>query len=275
MCICCASGDPVTSPEAKGYDHNLGTTRHGYKNPWSPDGNEALNAICFSPCVTILSLPPVLAQFFMCNLRNTVLDEKMDDYKCCQGYYDPYMGNCAQSGKWSEKNCPCCCMATETLLCPGLALATARFTAMDKLQLQPDACDNRVMRVTNTWSCCVAMCAPCCCLLTGEACSGHKALRLICDHSYLCAYGCVIAQTLDTYNRLGNAVQFDPSTGGAPAAGAVYAKPVENQQAAAGAPMAQPYGQQQQGAQQQGPMQQMMGKGKGVMSSVKQSMQKK
>ena len=57
-------------------------------------------------------------------LRKQALGRTLDDYSCCQGYFDCC---CIQAGSLGESDCPCLCLCIESFLCTHFAVQATRF----------------------------------------------------------------------------------------------------------------------------------------------------
>ena len=117
-------------------------------------------ACCKAPLACICTAIPFTAPCMTFFLRKEVLGENMEDYQCCQGTYKCC---CCHGGMCCEKNCPSCCLMIESTLCCPCAVVSTRTYMMDKYQLKPDPCDNRLIA-------CQACVQSCGCLLTIVGC---------------------------------------------------------------------------------------------------------
>ena len=120
VALCFCSGDPVP-----------GDPRAAYSRPWQADLLAAPSAeplwcvagMCCAPCVQY-------------KLRMWVLEENVENYKCCQGYFD--CAPCFQAGKFGEADNPELCLLIEACFCthfaarPALAVNTALVNTSQK-----------------------------------------------------------------------------------------------------------------------------------------------
>mmetsp|Transcript_21537 Transcript_21537/g.47037 ORF Transcript_21537/g.47037 Transcript_21537/m.47037 type:complete len:212 (-) Transcript_21537:4-639(-) len=86
-------------------------------------------------------------------------------YSCCQSYF----GCCCISNETIGGGCcgilpsesaatACCCLCLETWCCAQPAIQATRFYVMDKKQLAPDPCDNRIIAFSNCLQCLACIC---------------------------------------------------------------------------------------------------------------------
>lgn len=88
---------------------------------------------CICPC------------FVNCYLRHKALDGNIDNYICCQGYYDCMCfkaGSIGDQGNWACLLCEGCC-------CDSCAVSSTRMYVMDKYNISSDPCDRRIIRFNN------------------------------------------------------------------------------------------------------------------------------
>ena len=172
----CCSGDPVP-----------GNPRNEFPNEWKTGMFEAP---CNDPCWCLLGcFCPCPAAYF---LRDTVLENQPDRYKCCQGYYD--CDPCWKAGNLGEKNCPQFCNCLEAFLCYGLHVSSSRASVMDTRQIKPDRCDNRLIGFNN---CCLLLRCICDCLALLDRDNFKDAadcLHLISEIVSCTLASCMIAQ---------------------------------------------------------------------------------
>lgn len=76
-----------------------------------------------------------------CTLRQSVLQNQLEFYRCCQGYHSADCNECVEELGCAPK-CLLCCEVS-CCLC-GAVVGTRQFLS-DAAQLQPDRCDNRIM----------------------------------------------------------------------------------------------------------------------------------
>lgn len=129
-------------------------------------------------------------------LRRKVLNGRMEDYRCCQGYYDCC---CFKSGQCCEETCPDLCMCIEGCCCNSCAISASRIYVMEKYDLQSDECDYRLIRINN----CLQLLACFCHILAIIDETFREAARiidLISDIFYHCMTGCMTVQTAHEVN---------------------------------------------------------------------------
>lgn len=101
------------------------------------------------------TLPTCVCSFFLCPCfayyaRYRAIHQKMDDYRCCQGYFDELC--CCFlpcPGFLRERNCPQFCLAMESCCCIGPSISSTRMLVMDEYDLVSDPCDNRIVKCSN------------------------------------------------------------------------------------------------------------------------------
>ncbi|KAJ8613904.1 hypothetical protein CTAYLR_009576 [Chrysophaeum taylorii] len=80
-----------------------------------------------------------------CYLRHKALDGNLDNYTCCQGYYDCM---CFKAGSCGDQGNPCC-LCLEGCCCDSCAVSSTRMYVMDKYDIASDPCDRRIIRFNN------------------------------------------------------------------------------------------------------------------------------
>ena len=86
-------------------------------------------------------------------LRQEALNNEMQFYKCCQGYYD---NSCCQAGSCCDKG-NVCCLVLEAWCCTSCAISASRQLVMDTRDIRPDPMDNQIIRFSNAmqWLACI------------------------------------------------------------------------------------------------------------------------
>eukprot|EP00924_Labyrinthula_sp_SR-Ha-C_P008513 maker-scaffold_32-snap-gene-2.65-mRNA-1 protein AED:0.02 eAED:0.02 QI:438/1/1/1/1/1/3/65/203 len=115
--------------------------RYGYANEWQVKMKNA-------PCAN----PGCCCYGYLCSCCATIsarcwaLDNDMTKYTCCQSKYK-FCGippdNCH---KWGP---PQCCLCLEAFCCTGISMSATRQYIADEKNIQPDPCDNRIIRCNN------------------------------------------------------------------------------------------------------------------------------
>lgn len=108
---------------------------------------------CGNPgyCCFACLLPPCSS----CVLRRRVLEGNMENYRCCQGYYD---GVCCWRSSCGEENCGELCNCLEAFLCQSCSVSSSRMAVMDTYELQSDICDRRIIGFNNCMQCLACIC---------------------------------------------------------------------------------------------------------------------
>lgn len=179
MCLC-LDGSPVA--DDKRADGREETWKVGLSG-----------ACCAEPLFCICSVLPITAPCVVFFLRKEALGgDNLEDYKCCQGYYDCC---CFEGGKCCEKGFPCLCLSIESTLCCCCAVQSTRFYIMDRLQLLPDPCDNRLVRFQNCLQCvgCLTWCVGCILGVDSIKRAG-RVVQIVADCVLFSLLGCMQAQ---------------------------------------------------------------------------------
>jgi hypothetical protein len=92
--------------------------------------------------------------------RQKVLGGDMSKYRCCQGYMDDICCGIVKSGQCCESTCPSLCLCVESICCIGPAVSSTRIFMMDQYQLSSDACDRKLIRLSNCLQGVSCMCTP-------------------------------------------------------------------------------------------------------------------
>lgn len=108
---------------------------------------------CCTPWCLLTYVCPICA---VCYMRKHAIDNDMTKYTCCMGYFD---NGCFRSGHCYEQRCPNTCLFLEVCCCIGPSMSSTRALVMDRYDLQPDACDNRIVRFSNCLQFCSCICS--------------------------------------------------------------------------------------------------------------------
>lgn len=124
-----------------------------------------------------------------CYMRHKVLDGNMDNYVCCQGYYDMA---CFKAGSVGDQG-NACCLACEGCCCVSCAVSSTRMYVMDKYMLSSDPCDRRIIRFNNFMQLLSCICDILACIDPSfQDCA--EIIRFIAEIVFLCTAGCMYAQ---------------------------------------------------------------------------------
>jgi len=140
FCLLCFSDEPVEDdPRYGAFYGNPEKFQIGMQD-----------ALCTSPgfcCMSFFCMPCV-ACFLRCKALEQVHPGQpwTQNYSCGQGYLNCC---CCKSGSMGESTCPHLCMCLESYCCIGLMISATRLFVMDSYRLQPDPCDNRLIRFNN------------------------------------------------------------------------------------------------------------------------------
>ena len=164
-----------------------GGERAGFGRAWRTGMRDAG---CNEPiCCCAGMLLPWCTQY---HLRKEALGGDMSQYVCCQGYFDCC---CFTAGSFGERDSPECCLCVESFCCVHFATQATRFYVMDTRQIQPDPCDNQIVRCQNALQCltCIVQLVGC---LTGSRDIQEVGLllRQISDLVYCSVMSCMSAQ---------------------------------------------------------------------------------
>lgn len=122
--------------------------------------------------------------------RMRIIDTDLRRYTCCQGYFDNL---CCIAGHCGEASCPQLCLCLESFLCLGPSISATRMYTMDRWDLRPDGCDNRIVRFTNT-----LMILSCICdimsIFVRELRHCAHGIHLMADCVFYTTIGCMISQ---------------------------------------------------------------------------------
>ena len=162
-----------------------GDYRVQYGNKWQV---AMFDSPCAEPgcfCMACLCLP--CANYKM---RQDALNGDISNYKCCQGYMD---NRCFTAGTKGDKG-SAFCMCLEAFCCEGCSVSATRQLVMDTRDIQPDPCDNRIIRFNN----CLFYLSCICDILACLDASFQDASLLIdlIQHAvFACTAACMTAQT--------------------------------------------------------------------------------
>eukprot|EP00049_Salpingoeca_infusionum_P028063 m.36035 g.36035 ORF g.36035 m.36035 type:complete len:188 (-) comp9951_c0_seq1:1856-2419(-) len=132
-------GKPIEDPRAHLQAREWETTmmHAGCDNP----GGCAL--ACFFPCCMAYSL------------RKRALDNKMADYKCCQGYICP---NCVDCFVPDQSQCPEFCLCLEVTFFQSCAISATRIFVQEQRQIITDPCDIKIIACNNAMQILTCIC---------------------------------------------------------------------------------------------------------------------
>ncbi|KAJ1449000.1 hypothetical protein M885DRAFT_537239 [Pelagophyceae sp. CCMP2097] len=173
MCLCFFADGPVDDDKRAGRANMFKT---GMKD-----------APCINPmfcCVSLICFP-----CSNCYLRYLALDEQLENYTCCQGYYDCM---CFKAGSIGDAGNPCC-LAIEGWCCHSCAVSATRSFVMDKYDLRSDPCDNQIIRFNNFMQILACLCQIAAIIdpMFGDA---AELIRFIADIVYAITAACMNAQ---------------------------------------------------------------------------------
>eukprot|EP00308_Calcidiscus_leptoporus_P005298 CAMPEP_0119358250 /NCGR_PEP_ID=MMETSP1334-20130426/6497_1 /TAXON_ID=127549 /ORGANISM="Calcidiscus leptoporus, Strain RCC1130" /LENGTH=270 /DNA_ID=CAMNT_0007372697 /DNA_START=41 /DNA_END=853 /DNA_ORIENTATION=+ len=166
------------------------------------------NSFCKDPCCCLAGM--ILPCPTSCYMRHKVLTavgEWPQGYTCCQSYFgcccisNETIGQCCGALPSGSAPAACCCLFLESFLCCHVATQASRFFVMDRKQLMPDPCDNRLISFSNFLQClaCLFELAVCIASLITDVPQGviyaSWAVRLAADLFLLSLIGCMTAQT--------------------------------------------------------------------------------
>jgi hypothetical protein len=120
----------------------------GTKQDPNPYGQEfrttLLCACCKAPCCCCSSF--VCPHIAACKTRKRALNGNMEQYRCCQDYFN---NCCFKAGNCCERDCPNCCLCVESFCCLPCAVRATRTYYMDLHSYQSDPCDRRMITCVN------------------------------------------------------------------------------------------------------------------------------
>ncbi|GAB5036016.1 splicing factor 3 subunit [Nannochloropsis oceanica] len=157
-------------------------------NPYTFQVSMAKTCIA-DPCCCLASLVCPLP--VACINRHRALEGKMEEYKCCQGYY-PLCG--MRPGEVGESSCPSLCLCLEATCCFTCAVSATRNYLMDKYSIHPDPMDYQIVRCSNAIQClsCICSLASIC---IEDLREGARILRHIAHITFCTVQGCMQTQT--------------------------------------------------------------------------------
>ena len=226
-------------------DSPTGDERDAYGRQWQ---TPMKSAPCAEPgCYAIACCCPGPVA---CYLRKEILDGDMGRYTCCQGYFDCC---CFKAGRLGEEQCPEGYLCVESIFCTHFAIQANRFHMMDSRGIQPDPCDNQIIRCYNMMVClqCIFELAAC---ISGndELRDAAAMIRFITDLMYATIMPCMAAQVKAELNAEASGKAAKPAGAptnmvmerGAPAPMTpALAQPQQHQPVAVAQPAAQPMAQ--------------------------------
>mmetsp|Transcript_4061 Transcript_4061/g.13360 ORF Transcript_4061/g.13360 Transcript_4061/m.13360 type:complete len:237 (+) Transcript_4061:204-914(+) len=147
----CLSGTPLSEEDYKGRRGAALAKYASNPNTFRVAMVDAPLTLETCPCCVAGAIP-LLNCCATVHLRHKALNHLSpgsgwDHYECCQGYVPECC--CFKPGACFERECPRAAMSAEAWCCPGLAISATRFLLMDEYGLQPDPCDNRLIRLNN------------------------------------------------------------------------------------------------------------------------------
>jgi len=178
MCLC-LDGSPVDDDK-----------RNGREFSWKVG---MIDACCAEPCFCLCTTFPLTAPCAVYFLRKESLQDNLGGYKCCQGYFNCC---CFEAGNCCEDSCPSVCLSIESVLCCCCATQATRMFVMDQYNIQPDPCDNRLVRCNNCLqgAACLTWCLGCI-LGSSSIKSVGRYLGYCADCMFCSMLGCMAAQT--------------------------------------------------------------------------------
>ena len=195
-CFIC-SGDPLEEKELIGQRGTHLKLFTDHQNSF----NYSMMDTLFSyqlPCCLISSIP-IFIPCIQTNIRYKVLNQiypesEWENYICCQGYI-PNICCCISPGNCGEHLCPITCMCMESIFFPGIAVSVSRSLLMEFYHLQPDPCDNRLIRINNFIQMlnCICYCAS---NIDKKFKNCSILLTCISDIIFLSTIGCMTAQIM-------------------------------------------------------------------------------
>jgi len=172
------SGEPV--PEDPRYNYNA---RH-----WE---SSMMNTPCSNCPAFVLGCLPISACCCAFYLRRKALNDNMQRYRCCQGYFCP---ECCTTCDQSAPDCPNFCLCLETTLCFSCAVSSTRIFVQDERQIVTDPCDNRIIRFNNCMQILRIVCN-CLAIFIADLREAARIIDNIGEIIYWLTIGCMQAQT--------------------------------------------------------------------------------
>mmetsp|Transcript_20299 Transcript_20299/g.60557 ORF Transcript_20299/g.60557 Transcript_20299/m.60557 type:complete len:231 (-) Transcript_20299:78-770(-) len=156
------------------------------------------DAPCKDPLMCLGGLPCGCICIANCYMRHKVLEGDMDQYMCCQGYYDGICP-CWKSGSVGDQGNPAC-LACEGCCCASCALSSTRMYVMDKFDLMSDPCDRRIIRFNNFMQLLSCVCDILACFIP-ELQDAAQIIRFIADLVFYTTAGMMFAQVNYEWNE--------------------------------------------------------------------------
>ena len=177
MVFCCFDESPID-----------GDPRAGFPRTWQTN---LLNAPCNEPVCCLAGLFCPMCTAF--SLRKEALGGSLEEYICCQGYFD--CAPCFRAGTCGEQSSPEVCLCIESCCCTHFAAQATRFYIMDTRQIMPDPVDNQIIRFHNCLQCLACICELAAMFSQdGDLIDAAQTIRLIADLVYMILLSCFAAQ---------------------------------------------------------------------------------
>jgi hypothetical protein len=138
-------------------------------------------------------------------LRVAMLEGDMSRYKCCQDYIFPDSSRRGLENAYGfkglqgcETKCPEVCLCIEVCSFTSLAVSSSRAYVMDTRNIQPDPCDNRIIRFNNCLqllSCACSLLSLCLAMCMVDCGDLARLIDILADWVFLCTASCMHAQT--------------------------------------------------------------------------------
>lgn len=144
-------------------------------------------------CCLTYCFPPCMAAW----VRLKVIGGNIDEYVCCQGYFDRVP--CVKSGKCGERTCPHLCLCLESTCCLGPSLSASRLLVMDRFDIRPDPCDNQLIRLSNCVNALSCVCDVASIFVRDLRHAAHL-LHSVSDFIFYTTVGMMAAQTMAEHN---------------------------------------------------------------------------
>lgn len=203
---CCLSPAPPNSGQ-KSSKGQMYEKFHAYSNQWDV---RMCDAPCKEPACCCIGCLPCAWCCTQYTMRKRVLNAQqpgsgLANYmcgqgylpKCCCGLWNP--GKCGCCGCY-ESSCPTLCLCCEATCCPGLVITGSRLLAMDMYQIQPDPCDNRLIRFNNCLQCLAIVCYIMA-LIDSTFSECARIVDCIADVVFFSTAGCMVAQYVKHTSR--------------------------------------------------------------------------
>jgi len=146
--VCCCLGSTPGKSSGRGAVFDK---YQSHPNTWD---KTMCQSPCAEPCCCLIGCLPCT---FICanwTMRRRVLNAQdpgsgLRNYICTQGYVPKCCCGLWNPGHCGESSCPATCLCLEAICCPGMVITASRLLAMDMWTIQPDPCDNRLIRFNN------------------------------------------------------------------------------------------------------------------------------